>query len=300
MGDLGVDLEDLKENRFAHLLKPIRDLQDSFNVNLAHELEEYLEQLENAQFAFEGARHVMVDFAEAALVIQASTMVFSKKVEHLYNLTYQAIEAVKGRRRQPGQGELPDGDNPTQQAAGPRGRAARVAHEYEEDTLENVWITEPFLEEADDIDLAHGDDVMPTAGASIRPPALLLALDDHGQGAASTGGKGDGDSGVYRLQQCFVHCSGALLLDPRDGDLYDIKLRFIGLQPKHDKGLEQLIDAHRWEQPTQRMQQPATQPHMPGPAAQQPAVAAAPGQDLGVAMDVDPGPVADYNDDDDG
>lgn len=224
MPEEDVDFEELKENRFAHLLKPIRDLQDNFNVDLAHELEEYLEQLENAQFAFEGTRHVVVDFAEAALVIQGSALVFSKKVEYLYNLTYQALEAVKGRRRGPDGQPEEDADNPGQAVRGARGRAAIRAADEEEDSLEQVWVSEPFLRECDGIDLAPGEGTMPSAGSVMRPPAALIALDDHVKG--STGGTGDGDAGVYRLQQCFVHRSGALLLDPRDGDLYDLQLRW--------------------------------------------------------------------------
>ncbi|GLI63606.1 hypothetical protein VaNZ11_006616, partial [Volvox africanus] len=290
MSDLGVDFEDLKENRFAHLLKPIRDLQDNFNVDLAHELEEYLEQLENAQFAFEGARHITVDFAEAALLIQGSALVFSKKVEYLYTLTYQAIEAVKGRRRQLG----PDGqplevDDNVPPTAGARGRnaRARVSDEDDEDSVERVWVSEPYLREGSDLDLAQGEASMPNAGMAIRAPSALMALEDHGQGGTSGGGgKGDGDVGVYRLQQCIVHCSGALLLDPRDGDLYDHQLRFIGPQSKHDKGLKELIEAHRWEQPTQTMPAPATQAHMPSAPGQQDAQPFVPmGQDQETAHD---------------
>ncbi|GIM17110.1 hypothetical protein Vretimale_19642, partial [Volvox reticuliferus] len=297
MADLGVDFEDLKENRFAHLLKPIRDLQDNFNIDLAHELEEYLELLENAQFAFEGARHVMVDFAEAALLIQGSALVFSKKVEYLYNLTYQAIEAVKGRRRQLGpDGQPLDGDNTAPTTAGARGRTARVrtSDEDEEDSVERVWVSEPYLREGSDLDLAQGEASMPNAGMAIRAPSALMALEDHGQGGASgAGGKGDGDAGVYRLQQCIVHCSGALLLDPRDGDLYDHQLRFIGPQSKHDKGLKELIEAHRWEQPTQTIPLPATQAHVPGAAGQHDAQPFVP-------MDQDLGTAHDYGDDDGG
>ncbi|GIL65395.1 hypothetical protein Vafri_19150 [Volvox africanus] len=297
MSDLGVDFEDLKENRFAHLLKPIRDLQDNFNVDLAHELEEYLELLENAQFAFEGARHVTVDFAEAALLIQGSAIVFSKKVEYLYNLTYQAIEAVKGRRRQLGPDGQPleayDAVPPT---AGARGRTARtrMVDEDDEDSVERVWVSEPYLREGSDLDLAQGEASMPNAGMAIRAPSALMALEDHGQGGASGGGgKGDGDAGVYRLQQCIVHCSGALLLDPRDGDLYDHQLRFMGPQSKHDKGLKELIEAHRWEQPTQTMPPPVTQAHMPGAPGQQDAQTFVP-------MDHDQGTAHDYVDDDGG
>ncbi len=53
----------------------------------------------------------------------------------------------------------------------------------------------------------------------LRPPTALLALED-GQAQA-----GDGDAGGFRLAQCAVHTSGALLLELKDGDLYDAHLR---------------------------------------------------------------------------
>lgn len=237
------------ESRFAHLLKPIRDLQDNFNIDLAHELEEYLDQLENAQFAFENAagKNGFVDFAEAALLIQGSTCVYSKKVEYLYNLVYQALEAVKGRKRQGGSAALlgpdgqplPEGDGGTQAAGRHRGRAARggALDEDEEEGLARFWDVEPLLAECPDLELGPGDGLLPATSTNVRPPAALLALEDHaptatsGAGSAAGGsgggggGRGDGDSGVYRLQQCVVHVSGALMLDPRDADMYDIHLR---------------------------------------------------------------------------
>jgi condensin-2 complex subunit H2 len=41
------DEADLKENRFSYLLQPIRDLAANWDINIAGELEEYLEELEN-------------------------------------------------------------------------------------------------------------------------------------------------------------------------------------------------------------------------------------------------------------
>lgn len=228
------DFDSLKDNRFAHLLKPIRDLSENFSIDLAHELEEYLEQLEHAQFTFEGAKpgSGMVDFAEAALLIQGSTCVYSKKVEYLYNLVYQALEAVKGKKRQQQglDGQQAEGDAGPAVAGGraARGGAARGLDEDEDEGLERFWDIEQFLKETGDVDLGEGDSLLPAANTSMRQPAALLALEDHSQGAASgaaPGAKGDGDSGVYRLQQCYVHCSGALLLDARDGDFYDHLLR---------------------------------------------------------------------------
>ncbi len=60
---------DLRENRFSYLLQPIRDLASNWDINIAGELEEYLEELENLTFAIEGCGPSL-NFAEAALLIQ--------------------------------------------------------------------------------------------------------------------------------------------------------------------------------------------------------------------------------------
>jgi hypothetical protein len=52
----------------------------------------------------------------------------------------------------------------------------------------------------------------------LRPPTTLLALED------AAAGQGEAD-GCYRLAQCAVHESGALLLELRDGEVYDRQLR---------------------------------------------------------------------------
>jgi condensin-2 complex subunit H2 len=64
------DEADLKENRFSYLLQPIRDLAANWDINIAGELEEYLEELENLSFTIEGCAGPSLNFAEAALLIQ--------------------------------------------------------------------------------------------------------------------------------------------------------------------------------------------------------------------------------------
>lgn len=51
---------------------------------------------------------------------------------------------------------------------------------------------------------------------------MLLAFESYGAR------RGDGDTGIYMVQRCAVHCSGALLLEPSDGDVFDD-----ALQPRH-------------------------------------------------------------------
>lgn len=180
------------------------------HADIANDLEEYLAHLNRTAFAFGGGP--TLDFAEAALLIQSSACVYSKKVEYLHNLVYQALEIVRSKKRfdDTGGAAAQEGGAATQKE-----RVARGAnHDMgEDDTLESFLAAGRDLKDADDIDLAEDDDA--AAPAYVRPPAALLALEDQGNGT------GDGDAGFYRLAQCFVHMSGALLLDANDGDLYD-------------------------------------------------------------------------------
>ena len=67
------------ESKFSMLLKPIRylkgvyvsfrELADNWNIDIAAELEEYLEDLESVVISFDGGKSNL-NFAEAALMIQ--------------------------------------------------------------------------------------------------------------------------------------------------------------------------------------------------------------------------------------
>jgi condensin-2 complex subunit H2 len=53
------------ENRFAHLLAPIRDLSANWHTDIAAELSDYLAQLEDITFSFDGG-NTSLNFAEGA------------------------------------------------------------------------------------------------------------------------------------------------------------------------------------------------------------------------------------------
>uniref|UniRef100_A0A8C8YX71 Condensin-2 complex subunit H2 n=1 Tax=Prolemur simus TaxID=1328070 RepID=A0A8C8YX71_PROSS len=71
-------MEDV-EARFAHLLQPIRDLTKNWEVDVAAQLGEYLEELDQICISFDEGKTTM-NFIEAALLIQGSACVYSKKV----------------------------------------------------------------------------------------------------------------------------------------------------------------------------------------------------------------------------
>ena len=58
-----------REARFEKLLNPIRDLAQNWNIDVARDLEEYLEELEHIEISFDGGL-TSLNFAEAARLIQ--------------------------------------------------------------------------------------------------------------------------------------------------------------------------------------------------------------------------------------
>ncbi|XP_075064579.1 condensin-2 complex subunit H2 isoform X2 [Mixophyes fleayi] len=86
------------ESRFTHLLQPIRDLTKNWEVDVAAQLGEYLEELDQICISFDGGKTTM-NFAEGALLIQGSACIYSKKVEHLYSLVYQALDFISNKKR---------------------------------------------------------------------------------------------------------------------------------------------------------------------------------------------------------
>lgn len=89
--------KNVEENRFTYLLQPIRDLAQNWSIDIAKELEDYLSELELITFSFDGGKTAL-NFSEAALLIQGSACIYSKKVEYLYGLVFKTLEMVADKR----------------------------------------------------------------------------------------------------------------------------------------------------------------------------------------------------------
>ena len=87
--------EQQQQSRFEHLLKPIKELTETWGIDAANELSEYLEELQSLTIAFEGEERREVDFAEAALIIQQSTKLYGKNVDRLSELVETCLTAVQ-------------------------------------------------------------------------------------------------------------------------------------------------------------------------------------------------------------
>lgn len=86
------------ESRYAHLLQPIRELTKNWEIDLASELNDYLEELDDMCITFNGGK-TRLNFAEAALLIQGSACIYSKKVELLHSLVFQTLEYINDKNK---------------------------------------------------------------------------------------------------------------------------------------------------------------------------------------------------------
>ncbi|XP_051974902.1 condensin-2 complex subunit H2-like [Xyrauchen texanus] len=102
---------DSAETRYAHLLQPLRDLTKNWDIDLASQLGEYLEELDQMTISFDGGK-TMMNFAEAALLIQGSTCIYGRKVELLHTLVFQTLDYIsnKNKNKRDKQGSSADGN----------------------------------------------------------------------------------------------------------------------------------------------------------------------------------------------
>ncbi|KAF5738730.1 condensin-2 complex subunit H2 isoform X2 [Tripterygium wilfordii] len=84
-----------------HTVQAELDLGANWGVDLTKKLEEYLLKICSGEITrSEEDDHFSVNFAEAALLLQGSTQVYSRKVEYLYNLVLHDLEFLSQKRQQ--------------------------------------------------------------------------------------------------------------------------------------------------------------------------------------------------------
>lgn len=85
------------DNRYKALIQPIKDIAANWDIDIAESLTEYLEELDSLRISLDGGKNNL-NFAEAALLIQGSTAVYSKKVEYLHQLVLQSLEFITSKK----------------------------------------------------------------------------------------------------------------------------------------------------------------------------------------------------------
>ncbi|XP_048730143.2 condensin-2 complex subunit H2-like isoform X2 [Ostrea edulis] len=192
--------QDELDSRFANLLQPIRDLTKNWDVDIASSLEDYLEELDKIVVTFDGGMTTM-NFAEAAMLIQGSVCVYSKKVEYLYTLVYQVLDLLASKKKQSKQ-SAGDGNS---------GHAADLEKNEDEE-----FLSLDDIQEHNNIVLKNDEfgnkNVMPIP----QMPLSLIPLEEGEKGSnplLSKKGEVLGSRNDFKINICSVHQSGTLLLD---------------------------------------------------------------------------------------
>lgn len=194
--------QDELESRFANLLQPIRDLTKNWDVDIASSLEDYLEELDKIVITFDGGITTM-NFAEAAMLIQGSVCVYSKKVEYLYTLVYQVLDLLASKKKQNKQSSVNnDGDDED---------AADFDRNADEEflSLDDIQEHKNIVLKEDE----YGNkNVMPIP----LMPLSLIPLEEGEKGnnpLLSKKGEVLASRNDFKMNTCSVHQSGTLLLD---------------------------------------------------------------------------------------
>uniref|UniRef100_A0A8C6WZZ8 Condensin-2 complex subunit H2 n=1 Tax=Neogobius melanostomus TaxID=47308 RepID=A0A8C6WZZ8_9GOBI len=149
------------ERRFAHLLQPIRELAKNWDVDVASELNDYLEELDEMCITFDEGK-TRLNFAEAALLIQGSACIYSKKVELLHSLVYRTLEYINDKNKKKNR----------QVAEHQENNAEDEVHNHTEDEAQFT-----DLELNPSKNYSHNGDSFMTADDIPLPPECLIPQD---------------------------------------------------------------------------------------------------------------------------
>ncbi|KAM6146543.1 condensin-2 complex subunit H2 [Phoenicopterus ruber ruber] len=190
------------ESRFLHLLQPIRDLTKNWEVDVAAQLGEYLEELDQICISFDNGKTTM-NFIEAALLIQGSACIYSRKVEYLYSLVYQTLDFISNKKRE---------KQPSSVGQDGEDADANFGAEEEEEFLS--------LDDIRDASQANVDmkkdhqpnavNIVPLTPMSLVPPEEAEKRDNP---LFSRKGELLASRRDFRMNTCTPHATGAFLLE---------------------------------------------------------------------------------------
>ncbi|KAF8095426.1 hypothetical protein N665_0332s0009 [Sinapis alba] len=180
-----------------HRVQPERDLVANWEVDLAEKLEEYLLKICSGEI-IGSEEDSPVNFAEAALLLQGSVQVYSKKVEYLYNLVLRTLEFLSNQREQ-------------QESKGSSNEAeASSSRQVDEEENDLFWNVDDIPVDAkNSLDNSVSADSCPSQ--FVKPPANLVVLEGD---CLDTSGEG-GELESYLLATTHLY-RDFILLDPCD------------------------------------------------------------------------------------
>ncbi|KAL1536281.1 Condensin-2 complex subunit H2 [Salvia divinorum] len=194
---------DSSSGRFLETVRPPRDLESNWTVDLAKNLEEYLLQICSGQISIEEDANLSVNFAEAALLLQGSVQVYSRKVEYLYSLVIHSLDFISKKSQE------------DQEASPSTRRDSTGADSAKEEGDDAFWGLDSIPVDAKNLlDDATCRDVPPSH--FVRPPANIVVL----EGECLDAGGDAGELESYLLATCDLYWD-FILLDSCDAVAVD-------------------------------------------------------------------------------
>ncbi|KAG0483948.1 hypothetical protein HPP92_012032 [Vanilla planifolia] len=194
-------------------LQPSRDPQSNWEVDLAKNLEEYLLKVCSGEVSSEQS----VNFAEAALLLQGSVQVYSRKVEYLYSLVLHILEFLSQKSQ----------DQQEKVSVAPDDSAPAIAIHGEDEVF--LGLDDVPVDPKNSRD--NGLDKHEISYNFVKAPANLLVLEGD---CLDTGGDAN-EFESYLLANTGFY-GDFLLLDPCDAGEID---NFLKNGNAFDKELEQ-------------------------------------------------------------
>ncbi|CAN4104694.1 unnamed protein product [Withania somnifera] len=194
-----------EENGKFYGVQPLRDLESNWGVDLAKNLEEYLLKICSGEITrenYDEGHQLSVNFAEAALLLQGSVQVYSRKVEYLYSLVVHALEFIT-KKSEP---------NPPASGSAQANENSLPAANHEED--DPYWASDEIPVEAKN--MLDNTTCRDSFTQFVKAPANLVVLE--GDCLDVTGDAGELES--YLLATCELY-RDFILLDACDSVTVD-------------------------------------------------------------------------------
>ncbi|XP_058684651.1 condensin-2 complex subunit H2 [Poecile atricapillus] len=189
------------DSRFLHLLQPIRDLTQNWEVDVAAQLGEYLEELDHICISFDNGKTTM-NFMEAALLIQGSACIYSRKVEYLYMLVCQTLDGISNKRRE----KLPT-------SLGPDGRDADATFGNKEQ--EFLSLDDIPRSSQDSVNMRRSQQLPATNIVPLTPMSLVAPEETEKKENPLLSRRGEvlASRRDFRMNTSTLHASGTFLLE---------------------------------------------------------------------------------------
>ncbi|XP_053108809.1 condensin-2 complex subunit H2 isoform X2 [Hemicordylus capensis] len=145
-----------------------------------------------------------MNFIEAALLIQGSACIYSKKVEYLYSLVYQALDFISNKKREKQPASVGEDGTDKDASAGP------VAEEEEFLSLDDIQDTSRANMDLRDDHQRSAVSIVPLTPMALVPPEEAEKKDNP---LLSRKGEVLASRKDFRMNTCTPHTNGAFMLE---------------------------------------------------------------------------------------